>query len=79
METGLVPTDDLSVMYTLDDAANFWQVFGRNTDYVVDPEETMADNFSYAILYGTEGREYPTPEIIQAIDAMLREAPWKNP
>ena len=40
---------------------------------------TMADNFSYVILYGTEGREYPTPEIIQAIDAMLREAPWKNP
>ncbi len=79
METGLVPTDDLSVMYTLDDAANFWQVFGRNTDYVVDPEETMADNFSYVIIYGTEGREYPTPEIIQSIDAMLREAPWKNP
>ena len=68
MVTGLVPIDDLSTMYTSDDASNFWDVFGRNTDYVTDPEETLADNFSYAILYGMDNPDnYATPEIIEAI------------
>lgn len=71
MVTGLIPVDDLSVMYTSDDAANFWEVFGENTDYVIDPEETMADNFSDTIVFGFD-REYETPEIIEAIDAYLK-------
>jgi len=71
--TGLVPIDDLSTLYTADDAANFWDVFGRNTGYVIDPEETLADNFSYALIYGMNGsKEYNNPEIIQAIDSLLK-------
>ena len=72
MLTGLVPVDDLSIMYTSEDASNFIEVFGRNTGYMIDPEETLADNFAYTITYGLEGREYPTPEIIESIDAYLR-------
>ena len=72
MVTGLVPVDDLSKLYTSDDAANFRDVFGWNTDYVIDPEETMADNFAFAVVYGLEGREYKTPEIIKRIDEILR-------
>ncbi len=71
MVTGLVPVDDLSVKYTSEDAANFWEVFGKNTDYVIDPEETLADNFSFTIVYGVDS-EYETPEIIEAIDAYLK-------
>ena len=71
MQTGLVPIDDLSVMYPSEQAANFWDVFGQNTQYVIDPEETLADNFSYTVIYGTE-REYQTPELIRAIDAYLK-------
>ena len=74
MVTGLVPLDDLGTMYTSDDAANFWEVFGGNTDYVIDPEEALADNFRYTIVYGLDGMEYETPEIIEAIDAYLRSA-----
>lgn len=70
--TGLVPVDDLGTLYTAEDAANFWEVFGRNTDYVIDPEETLADNFAFTIIYGPEGREYESPEIIEAIDALLK-------
>lgn len=70
--TGLVPIDDMTTMYTADEAANFWDVFGRNTDYVIDPEETLADNFSFAVIYGLDGKEYETPEIIQAIDKRLK-------
>lgn len=70
--TGLVPIDHLDTIYKSDEAANFWDVFGKNTDYVIDPEETMADNFSFTIIYGTDGRDYPTPELIKAIDARLK-------
>ena len=69
--TGLVPVDDLSVFYTAEDAENFWDVFGENTDYVIDPDETLADNFAFTLTYGLE-REYETPEIIEAIDAYLQ-------
>ena len=72
MVTGLVPIDDLSTMYTADDAANFWDVFGRNTDYVIDPEETLADNFADTMIHGLDGKDYKTPEIIRAIDALLK-------
>ena len=71
MVAGLVPVDDLSTMYTADDAANFWDVFGENTNYVIDPEETLADNFSLAIVYGTNSADYKTPAIIEAIDECL--------
>ena len=72
MLAGLVPVDDTGVLYTADEAANFWDVFGLNTGYVIDPEETLADNFKLAILYGPDGLEYQTPEIIEAIDAYLK-------
>ena len=28
-----------------------WEVFGENRDYVIDPEECMADNFAYALTF----------------------------
>lgn len=73
MMVGLVPIDDLSVMYPSDSAENFWEVFGRNTDYVIDPEEALADNFSYAIMYGETGMNYKSPEIIKGICDYLRK------
>ena len=69
--TGLVPVDAPDTLYNSEDASDFWTVFGRNTDYVIDPEETLADNFAFALVYGKDGREYPSPEIIEAIDAWL--------
>ena len=70
--TGLVPIDDMTTMYTSDDAANFLEVFGENTDYVIDPEETLADNFADLMIYGLDGKAYKTQEIVQAIDARLK-------
>ena len=71
MQTRLVPTDDPGVSYGSDEAANFWDVFGRNTDYVIDPEETLADNFAYTLVYGTD-RDYESRELILSIDEYLR-------
>ena len=70
MTTALVPVDGSDVYYTPEEVPDFYDVFGKNTGYVIDPEECMADNFSYALIYGLEGpegEEYPTPEIIQGI------------
>ena len=73
--TALIPIDGSDVYYTPEEAENFNEVFGTNTDYVVDPEECLADNFSYAMCYGTEGKNgegYPNPEIIEGIIEYLK-------
>lgn len=69
-ETALIPIDGTDIYYTPAQASNFDEIFGKNTGYVSDPEECLADNFAYAIVYGIEGRDnqgYPNPEIIQGI------------
>ena len=66
--------DGTDEYYTPEDADNFDEVFGKNTGYVVDPEECLADNFGYLIAYGMEGPDgkgYPNPEIITAIEDKL--------
>ena len=68
--TALIPTDGTDIYYTREQASNFYEVFGKNTQYVIDPEECMADNFKYAMRYGLRGKDgkgYPNPEIIQGI------------
>lgn len=70
----LVPIDGTDTYYLSEQASNFDEVFGTNTQYVIDPEECMADNFAHAMLYGTEGKNgqgYPDPEIIQGIIDIL--------
>ena len=74
--TALIPIDGTDIYYTREQASNFDEVFGTNTYYVIDPEECMADNFAYAMLFGMRGKDgkgYPNPEIIQGIiDAVSR-------
>ncbi len=76
-ETVLVPIDGSDTYYTPDQASDFDEVFGTNNDYVVDPEECMADNFADAMQFGIEGKDgqgYPNPEIIQGIiDILCKE------
>ena len=66
----LPPLDESDIYYTPEQAENFDEIFGTNTDYVVDPEECMADNFGYTLAYGMDGPNgdgYPSPEIIEGI------------
>lgn len=74
--TALVPVDGSDIYYTREQASNFDEIFGTNTHYVTDPEECMADNFAYAMLYGMKGKEgngYPNPEIIQGVIDYLKK------
>jgi len=72
----LVPIDGTDTYYLPEDASNFDEILGKNTDYVVDPEECMADNFGFLIAYdkdGPEGKGYPNPEIIEGIRSYLQQ------
>lgn len=74
MYTGLVDIED-GTLYSYKDASDFYDVVGYNTDYCEDPEECMAKNFSYAVVYGTEGpskQGYKTPEIIEKIISYMQ-------
>lgn len=69
MYTGLVDIKD-GTLYSYEDASDFYDVLGHNTDYCEDPEECMATNFSFAVVYGTDGPDnqgYKSPEIIDNI------------
>lgn len=69
--TGLVPVDDLNTLIDSTEVSDFWELFGRNTDYVIDSEEAMADNFSFAVVYGKDGKYYEIPETIDRVLELL--------
>lgn len=68
----LVPIDQLDIFYPIADVPDFWDVVGRNTPYVFAPEECLADNFAFAVIYGTDGYEYKSPQLISDIVDYLK-------
>lgn len=65
-------------MIPIGQATDFYDVMGHNSDYFLAAEEYLADNFSYLIAYGLDGRydfdwdqdrivftPYPTPQLIR--------------
>ena len=74
MYTGIVTLED-GMLYNCEQASDFYDIVGRNTDYCEDPEECMAMNFSYAVVYGMDGPSgagYETPELIENIIALMQ-------
>lgn len=58
-------------LYDIEDATDFYDKVGRNTGYVIDPEEVLADNFSY-MLVRKEYNDFNTPELIEKIKAACK-------
>ena len=58
--------DDAGEVLILDPgtAPGFLEAIGRNTGYIIHPEETMADNF---VLWMTGGTDMPNPEIVERV------------
>jgi hypothetical protein len=72
MYSGIVPLDG-STVYRVDDVEDFWDIVGRNTDYVEDPEEVMATNIANAIVDLDNGyAKYKNPEILEGIIEYLK-------
>lgn len=73
MYSGVVPLDG-SKVYRVEEVDDFWDVVGRNTNYVEDPEEVMATNFAYALTHLDDGYEsFKSPEILEGIIDYLRK------
>lgn len=76
LNIGLVPIDvktgkaleedGKAVVYAVEEATDFHDKMGRNTDYIIDPEEVLADNFSFLLANRREG--LPSPELIQKME-----------
>ena len=61
--------DGKAVTYSIDDAEDFYDKIGRNTNYTSDPEEILADNFSYLL---TNKQELKSPQIIREMEKICR-------
>jgi hypothetical protein len=48
----------------------FHEQIGRNTGYIIHPEEVLADNF---VLLVRRETDVPSPEILERMDALLIE------
>ena len=73
MYSGVVPLDG-SAVYRVEEVEDFWDIVGRNTDYVEDPEELMATNVAYALMNLDNGYEgFGSPEILQGIIDYLKK------
>jgi hypothetical protein len=73
---GGVPTtavmhDGDPVWHTIDDAPEFVERLGGNTDYMQHPDETVADNLMFLV----SGRPVKNPELLRRIEALLRARP----
>lgn len=56
--------NDKPVIYSFPQIKGFFEQVGKNTQYIIHPEEILADNFAYTIL-DTKG--LPNPEIVSKI------------
>jgi hypothetical protein len=52
-----------------DQFSGFYEQVGRNTDYIIHPEEILADNFKFLLL---QKNDVPSPEILRKIEEVLR-------
>lgn len=51
--------------------SGFYEQVGRNTGYIIHPEEVLADNFSLLV---RQKQDLPSPEIIRKLENVLRAA-----
>ena len=72
MYSGVVPLGGDRV-YRVEEVEDFWDVVGRNTGYVEDPEELMATSLAFAILHLDDGYDgFASPEILDGIVDYLK-------
>ncbi|MDQ2842212.1 MAG: hypothetical protein M3Y72_14460 [Acidobacteriota bacterium] len=56
-------------LVTPDQVSDFYEQVGRNTNYIVHPEEILADNFKF-LLMGTSN--LPSPAVLQRLSSVLK-------
>ncbi|MEX0678503.1 MAG: hypothetical protein WD063_15590 [Pirellulales bacterium] len=63
------------VLWDPDDVPGYHEQVGRNTRYIIHPEEILADNFVFLL----DGRiEVPTPRVLEKMGEVLQAASGEN-
>lgn len=80
LKIGLIPLDEnfnpiindgQTVIYPLDECTDFYEKVGKNTRYVINPEECLADNFSL-VMTGVDSGKAESPSILDNIVTVLQ-------
>ena len=58
------------VLFDTSQVSNFHEQIGHNTGYIIHPEETIAENFTYMV---TQRQDLPDPEIIDSVREVLSD------
>ncbi|WP_235337083.1 M48 family metalloprotease [Bacteroides caecigallinarum] len=78
LSVGLIPLNDnlipvqndgKTVIYDIEQAEDFYEKIGKNTQYIINPEEILADNFAYLLI---QKKDLPNPEILTKIAELLK-------
>ena len=78
IKVGLVPLNEqfvplqengVTIIYSLEQASDFQSKIGKNTNYVIDPEEVLADNFSFLMI---EKAGLPDPQIVENLKKVMQ-------
>lgn len=62
--------DDKPVIYAMNEVENFFEQVGRNTNYLIHPEEILANNFIFAV---TDTKNLRNQNIVESIRKKLQE------
>jgi len=62
--------DGEPVLYSPQNLQGFWDKIGKNTNYIIHPEEIMASNF---VLLVTGKKDLPNPEIVENMKKIIAE------
>ena len=54
-----------------DQVSGFYEQVGRNTEYIIHPEEILADNFRLLVL---QKKDVPSPELLQKIEGVMKRS-----
>ena len=78
MKVGFVPYDEqmkpkqengTTIVYPMEKISDFKEKIGENTQYIIHPEEILAENFVIAFI---DQQSVPTPELKEKIRKILK-------
>lgn len=65
------PADSAPRLVEVEEVSGFFEQIGRNSSYIIHPEEILAVNFALIV---TGETEFPSPEVAEGIRSVLRAA-----
>jgi hypothetical protein len=72
LQLSFLPKDSKSQaqFLALQQISGFFEQIGRNTNYIIHPEEILAENFALLV---TDKRDVPSPEILEKMRRVLEQ------